>query len=137
MEKYSVILMDDDTDDLYLLSDAMQQSGKFFVVATGTAEADLIRVLESSLQLPDAIVCDLNITPVNAIKIHYGLRGANNYASIPFILLSGTEPSALTIKAAINEGLLSIFLKPNTINGYHALCENLFDLLATQRLKSI
>ena len=133
MKPCNVILVDDDADDMVFLKEAMEESGKFNIIASCNAEASLIDVLQHTEQVPDGIVCDLNMPVKNGIEVHNDLRDLDGYADIPFVLVSGLEPSpAFEVKAA-EEGLTTVMVKPTSMNGYRDFCVQLYSYLDEQR----
>ena len=133
MKQCEVILVDDDSDDIAFLKEAMEESGKFNIMAACDAEKKLIDVLEHADKLPDAIICDLNMPLRSGIEVHNDLRSLDHFANIPFILMSGMEPSP-TIKSKVaKEGLTIVMVKPASINGYQDFCRQLFSILAEKR----
>ncbi len=133
MKTCSVILVDDDSEDMAFLKDALEESGKFNIVAACNAEASLVDVLQHADKLPDAIICDLNMPARNGIEIHNDLRALDSFADIPFILLSGLGPSPSMSVKVKQEGLSIIMLKPTSVSGYQNLCIELYDILAEHR----
>jgi CheY-like chemotaxis protein len=134
MEQWSVVLVDDDTDDMTFLREAMEESGRFHVIASCEAESGLIDVLQHAGKLPDAIVCDLNLPIKNGIDVHKDLRSLQHLADIPFVLISGSEPSSSLGAKAAKEGLKAVMLKPSTIKGYRDFCLQLYKLLVEKRV---
>lgn len=133
MKLCNVILVDDDIDDMVFLKDAMEESGRFTVLASCDAESELINVLQHTGQLPDGIICDLNLPLKNAIDVHKGLRSLNNLSDIPFVLISGSKPLPSTETEAAEEGLSTIMVKPCSFQGYRDFCLQLYNMLAEKR----
>ena len=137
MKKCRVVLVDDDSDDIAFLKDAMEESGKFNIMAACNAEKDLIDVLQHADKLPDAIICDLNMPLRSGIEVHNDLRSLDHFANIPFILMSGMEPSpSMELKVA-GEGLATVMVKPTSITGYHDFCIRLFSILIGKRTRGM
>jgi len=133
MKQCSVVLVDDDSDDMALLKEAMEESGKFNIIAECDAEDELIDVLQHADNLPDAIICDLNMPAKTGIEVHNDLRSLDSFADIPFILMSGMGPSpSVEIKAA-EEGLTTVMIKPSSISGYYDFCVQLYSILVEKR----
>ncbi len=133
MNQCSVILVDDDSDDIALLKEAMEESGKFNIVASCDAEKELIDILQHADKLPDAIICDLNMPVKSGIEVHNDLRSLDSFSEIPFILMSGVEPSPTVELKAAKEGLATVLVKPYSVSGYHDFCIQLYSILVEKR----
>jgi two-component system chemotaxis response regulator CheY len=130
MKQCGVILVDDDTEDMDFLKEAMEESGMFNIIASCNAGSGLVYALQhSDKQLPDAIICDLNMPFRSGIEVHNGLRLLNNFADIPFILISGLAPSLSLELKAEQEGLATVMVKPSSLSGYRNFCIQLYSLL--------
>jgi len=129
MKQCSVILVDDDTEDMELLKEALEESGWFNIVAACDAESSLVDVLKTSGTLPDAIICDLNLPARTGIEVHNDLRALDSFAEIPFILVTGLEPSPTLDSKAKQEGLTTVMLKPSSLAGYNDFCIKLYNIL--------
>ena len=133
MKQCSVILVDDDTEDMDFLKEALEGSGWFNIVAACDAESSLVDVLQKASTLPDAIICDLNLPAMTGIEVHNDLRALDSFADIPFILISGLEPSPYLDIKAKQEGLTTVMLKPSTVAGYSDFCTQLYNILLEKR----
>lgn len=128
MQKCRVILVDDDEDDLGLLADAMAASNSFAIVAAVTSADQLLQVLQTVDDLPDAIICDFFVPPYNAHEIYEKLQQHKRLAGITFLLLTGDKQGINNLHQPGKD--MAIFAKPDTVSGYTTLCRQLHNKIA-------
>lgn len=128
MGKFSVVLLDDDGEDMSLLKDSLLENSGFVVLAVCTSYELLQLVLEDLEDTPDAIVCDIYMEKKDGLAVCRELHASGKYADTAFFLITGTLPASSIVSEAEDNAIQAVFLKPDTMAGY---------ALLTRRLKSI
>lgn len=127
MSKHSLIVVDDDKDDMQTLCDALQEAGVFEISYKCVSLPSLLRALK--LSVPDAIICNMDMRPDNGLNICRAIKAAE-YASIPIIFLSEGEPPGQIMKELTTFNITDILVKPDTLKGYRTLCLLINQLLS-------
>ena len=88
-----LLIIDDDKDDVEILSEAMHQSGFDSFYFVGSAEEAINFLSECSTEdaLPRLIVTDLYLPAMNGLQFIKTLQQSMRYNKIPVIILSSTK----------------------------------------------
>jgi CheY-like chemotaxis protein len=116
----SVLIVDDDPDDVFLLKHALRaasaSSGHVTRVGTagnGLEALDLLDKLDGQRQLPDVITVDLNMPVLDGLGFLRGLRNAPRLSGLKAIVVT-TSADRVIHDDAIRAGADEIFVKPHT-----------------------
>lgn len=118
MNYCSILIVDDDIDDVNFLSEALQKCGISEIISVHSAAAALQYLHNcQNEELPKLIVTDVYLPIVNGVAFINELKKTNNLFSIPVIILS--THSSQYIKD-VNENLpdADFIKKPDNFSGY-------------------
>ena len=117
---YSVLIVEDDQDDAFLLNRALNFASSSVnaavrVTHSRTGLDGLAAVARDDLlsELPDVIVVDLNMPVMNGEEFLRQLRGRLELVEIPAVVLT-TSPDQPLHDAARAAGTNAVFVKPNS-----------------------
>lgn len=127
MEKASILVVDDDNDDLDLIKDVVARLNfarpvRFFSNGNG-----LIDYLKSTPEPPFLIICDVNLPNETGfdIKKRISDNPELKYKSVPFIFWS-TDASEKQLQQAYDLPAQGFFFKPNE---FDELCDTFETIL--------
>ncbi len=117
-----VYLVDDDTDDLELLQEALVRNNYKGPVRTAINGLELMRELGASptTQPPDVIVLDLNMPLKNGFQVLEEIKGHPSLHSVPVIVLTASTNKKDEIKC-LELGCKYFFQKPHTMPDYNPI----------------
>ena len=129
MEDRSFILVvDDDLDDLLLLSQAFKDIGHgdpVLYVGGGQLMFDLLE--RTKINLYGLIILDLNMPGMDGMETLKRLKAHPDYKHIPVIIYS-TSRNEMEKELCIRSGATDYITKPNSYQGHMAVCTR-FQLL--------
>ncbi|MFH1161095.1 MAG: response regulator transcription factor [bacterium] len=105
--KKKILAIDDEKSIRFIIENTFN---KDFDVVTMTNGMDALFYLQSG-NLPDVIICDLEMPVLNGIEFVKRIRESGFFEEIPLIMLSGKEESADKIKC-FEMGADDYVLKP-------------------------
>lgn len=95
MERKSTILVIDDELPLQKMMENFLRE-EYRVITKGDGKAALDWIQEGNI--PDLIVCDVNMEPMNGEEFVRNIRSGELFKYIPLLMLSGDEESKTRIK---------------------------------------
>jgi CheY-like chemotaxis protein len=113
-----IILVDDDTDDLEIFTDALRRIGKNHEVIWFKSSRECLIYLETTTQSPFIIFCDINMPIQSGIEFkhlideHPKLREK----SIPFVFYSTSVDQELVTKAYTEMTVQGFFQKKSNFD---------------------
>jgi two-component system response regulator len=122
MEKYYLLLAEDNSDDVLLTVEALKESKLFYKIDCVVDGEQLFSFLCDTIRLPDCILSDLNMPKMDGFEALKKIRSHDRLMYIPFIVFS-TSKSETDIKRARELGANAFLTKPFGMGEY--------DLLAT------
>ena len=108
MQRFRVLVLDDDFEMRRLLRVVLEQSG--FVVDEAPNGLRLISQL--SVQRPDVIVLDVMMSWINGIDLCRSLKRNLHYSDIPVCLISGRRTSSADVAEGMRSGASAYYCKP-------------------------
>jgi CheY-like chemotaxis protein len=126
MAKCSILIIDDDEDDVEILSEALTKSGieSIHTVHTAMQAFMFLQTIECKEELPNLIVTDLYLPGIRGDQFLNDLKVMPKYSHIPVIVLS-TEKSEKEIERYRQMGALEYLVKPSTYVEYFAVAKNI------------
>ncbi|MEO6069084.1 MAG: response regulator [Chitinophagaceae bacterium] len=114
-----ILIIDDDTDDVEILSDAFKSSGVEYVHYVHTAMEAFMFLEEQKNKesLPKLIVTDMYLPGMTGAEFLKDLKEMDNYKHIPIVVLSSTK-STYEIEKYKNLGNIDYVEKPSTYEEY-------------------
>lgn len=127
MKKLTILLIEDDNDDIELLQDALdsqQVSYQMHVIKDGGRVA---AYLDSCDPVPDIIVMDFNLPKVHGREILKHVKQNNRFNHTPVLILT-TSSSQDDIDYSYKQGASRYLIKPTTTDGIRSVIEVIADL---------
>ena len=97
----SILVVDDHTDNLLLLSDILEDQGYDIRIAnSGSVALDSVNKI-----IPDLILLDINMPEMSGYEVCSALKGSPDTAEIPVIFISGLDQISDKVKAFEHGGV--------------------------------
>lgn len=114
MQRYSILLADDDIEDRFIITDAFKETGcenSVFFVENGEEVMSYLQQLHNPALLPGLIVLDLNMPKMNGTETLRLLKAHEVYANIKVIIFS-TSVNERERKECMELGAVAYITKP-------------------------
>ncbi|MBL0743163.1 response regulator [Chryseolinea lacunae] len=127
MESLSILLVEDDPDDVELMRDALLEKDIAFnldVVKQGDA---VIPFLKSCKKFPNVILLDLNLPKLHGREVLVKLKEDADLKHIPVVIL--TTSSAQSEKEyCLEAGATEFLTKPTTVEGFASCIASILEI---------
>ena len=121
----TVVLIDDDSDDLEIMKDALTQVDASLLCISFVYPDEAIRLLSRELiLLPDFIFIDINIPRISGPECLSRLREIHEFKEVPIIMYSTSMPDGVAQRLRKN-GANFTFQKPYEFNDYVRILERI------------
>ena len=90
-KKYTILHIDDDSDDLQMLQDAIQSIDSAFEILqayNGKEGLDLLKKMTEAAELPCLIVLDINMPKMNGKETFQVIKNDDALTTVPIVILS-------------------------------------------------
>jgi CheY-like chemotaxis protein len=84
----TILLIDDDPDDIEILQDAIASLGQKQIFQTAGSRAQVLELLQHIQTLPDLVFLDLNMPGVIGTELLQKLKSSEATSAIPIVLYS-------------------------------------------------
>ena len=118
-----VLIMDDDIDDLEMLSTALESSGikvKSFI--SGEKGLTYLGLMTGNTELPVFIILDFNMGRINGEQVLSFIKENKDTRHIPVVIYS-TGMSLILKRALLDLGAFDCFIKPSSYLEFTAQVE--------------
>jgi len=131
MTNCKILIVDDDLDDVEILSEAFSQTGVDCVHYVHTAmEAFMyLQTVEDKKDLPKLIVTDLYLPGLTGAELLKDLKGMDQYKHIHVIVLS-TIKTPTEIQRYKELGAIDYLQKPSSFDEYVAVAKSIAERLS-------
>ena len=121
-----LLFVEDDPDDIDLLTKSLQANriDDFLILDSGQRALAYLDALTEDA-LPHLVVVDLNMPGMSGYDVIRKLKSASRYQSIPVIILTTSQRSAL-IEEALKQGASGYYHKPVSLKDLHTLVQELY-----------
>lgn len=106
----SILLVDDDRDDIYFFSKALEAFETNIELATAGDGFEAFEKLQ--LAVPDVILLDLNMPRMNGMAFLKAIKKIKNLKSIPVIIYT-THVTVFDEAELLKLGAYAVFVKPD------------------------
>ena len=131
MNKITILLADDDQEDMELLEEAIldiRPDVQLLKVNNGKAALDFLDAVDED-ELPVLIVLDYNIPELNGAQVLKLIAEHDRLKNIPRVILS-TSNAGLYINESKANGATDYFVKPDTKPGLDELAKRMLAMVA-------
>jgi CheY-like chemotaxis protein len=131
----SILIVDDDKDDVEILAEAFTQTGVESVhyVHTATQAFMYLQSIEDKEQLPKLIVTDMYLPGITGMEFMANLKRMDKYKHIHVIVLSSVKSRDETEKYK-QLGALDYLVKPGSYKEYVRLAKEITERLSGKNL---
>jgi CheY-like chemotaxis protein len=136
MTKGPIVIVDDDSDDQEIYSEAIRALGILNEMRFFTGGEDALHYLLTTQEQPFIILSDINMPAMNGLQFKQRIQESDYLRSkgIPFVFIS-TNASAGAVRKAHELSVQGYFQKPSSMNeiksmmhllfGYWELCKHI------------
>ncbi|NCI50513.1 response regulator [Sediminibacterium roseum] len=117
MKELRILLIEDDTDDIELIQDALQDNDVHNTMQVLKDGGSVSSYLEKNSIVPDIIVMDFNLPKVHGRDILKNIKRTDQYKHVPVVILT-TSSSQTDIDYSYKEGASRYLIKPTTTEGF-------------------
>ena len=115
MRPGSVLLVEDNVDDVYLTRRILHKAGVEVITVAGDGQEALEMLLPDALPLPGMVIIDLRLPRVSGLKLLAELRRQERTMALPVLILtSSDDPNDR--EACLKLGALAFLSKPLEMN---------------------
>ena len=119
-----IYMADDDPDDYLLFYSILKEINDSVQLVWFTTGKELLKHLNSTDNLPDLILLDMNMPGHNGDECLQKIKENPQLSHIPVVILS-TASSPTALKKVYENGALKYFIKPHSIEGYTKVIEEI------------
>jgi CheY-like chemotaxis protein len=129
MKTYNIVIVENDEDERFFMSEEMRTSGKFEIIGQYSNGDTLLEWLEGHPQsLPDMILSDLNMPGKNGYDILRAVNSNAAFSNIPVIITS-TSPMNSIREKCLAMGATDYLVKPDIFIDYSGYVNDLYQRL--------
>ncbi|HXL57870.1 MAG TPA: response regulator [Chitinophagaceae bacterium] len=128
----TLLIVDDDPDDLWLFSEAVYEINKAYRCITASNGKEALQLLQNAIVKPHYIFMDLNLPVMNGKECLREIKKKPQFADIPVIIYS-TSKLKTDMEEVYKLGAAHFLTKPNT---FHDIVKIISDVL-TGKLEEI
>lgn len=110
--KLTVLVIDDDEDDMEMIIDALNENEDVEYVATASEAAKAIVALKEEAFTPDMIFLDINMPVINGFEFQEALKGHRGLDRIPIVFLT-TSARETDVSRALKSTAMRYIIKPD------------------------
>jgi CheY-like chemotaxis protein len=125
---FSILLIEDDHDDIYLLESALGDNSVPYKMDT-IREGDKVQsYLLTNTSVPDIIVLDFNLPKKHGREVLKDIKSHERYKDIPLIVLT-TSSAKEDMEYSYRMGARHFITKPTTLQGFNKTVEIICSLV--------
>jgi len=118
MNSLSLLLIEDDPDDIELMNEALKEASIIYSIQTISQGDKVIPYLELCKKFPDVIILDLNLPKLHGRDVLRLLKSSERFKEIPVAILT-TASSQSEREYCLKEGADKFLTKPSTVEGFN------------------
>ncbi len=112
----TLLIVDDDPDDLWLFSEAVYEINKGYRCITASNGKEALQLLQNAIVKPHYIFMDLNLPVMNGKECLREIKKKPRFADIPVIIYS-TSKLKTDMEEVYKLGATHFLTKPNSFHG--------------------
>ena len=117
MNQLSILLIEDDPDDVELLKEALKNAGIIYEIKILEEGNSVLPYLEMCKIFPDVIVLDLNIPKLHGREVLQLLKKSDRFRNIPVVVMT-TASSQREKETCLLAGADQFLTKPSIVAGF-------------------
>ncbi|MEO6488660.1 MAG: response regulator [Ferruginibacter sp.] len=114
-----ILLVEDDTDDIELLDEALRDNNIAFTMKVITHGDKVLPYLKEVNGSPDIIILDYNIPRLHGREILHLIKSSESFSNIPVIVMT-TSAAREDMDYALKMGAIHFITKPTSIEDFNA-----------------
>lgn len=118
MNALSILLVEDDPDDIELMQEALIDNNITYQLETISQGDRVISHLEVCKKFPDVIILDLNLPKLHGREVLSRIKTSDSFKNIPVVILT-TSSSPVERDFCLKAGASSFITKPSTVDGFN------------------
>jgi CheY-like chemotaxis protein len=134
MNTISILLVEDDQDDIDLMQDSLNDNQIKFSMEVIRQGDKVIPYLESCKNFPDVILLDLNLPKMHGKEILTHIKSSSAFQKIPVAILT-TSSARDDIQFCLKAGANSFLTKPSTVDGFNETIAAIVELAGRDAIK--
>jgi CheY-like chemotaxis protein len=131
MNQLSILLVEDDPDDVELMQEALKSAGVDYTLETISQGDKVIPHLELCKKFPNVIVLDLNIPRLHGREVLHLIRSSERFKGIPIAILT-TASSQKEKEYCMSAGADTFLTKPSTVGGFNETISTIVSIAKQQ-----
>ena len=124
---FSILLIEDDHDDIYLLESALADNSVSYRIDT-IREGDKVQPYLHEGEVPDIIVLDFNLPKKHGREVLKDIKSNERYKEVPLIVLT-TSSAKEDRDYSYQMGAKHFITKPSTLQGFNKTVEIICSLV--------
>ncbi|MBC7903079.1 MAG: response regulator [Gemmatimonadaceae bacterium] len=138
MSECLIWIVDDDADDLYMISQAFKECSFEIRTFTHQEAKDLIPALEKSYSrdFPQLVLLDINMPGISGKELLLTVRADNRFRHIPIVMFT-TSASRQDKVECMTYGANCFLTKPSSYNGMTKICSSLATVFCTPEFSQV
>jgi len=116
----SVMLVDDNIDDVFLTNRTLRKAGIDAVRVAGDGQEALDMLLAPDEPLPELLILDLRLPKIHGLKLFTEIRRNNRTMALPVLILSSSEDPK-DRETCLKLGAIAFLSKPLEISSFQQL----------------
>jgi len=118
MSSISILLVEDDPDDIELMQEALTDNEVDFSMETISQGDHVLPHLQLGKIFPEIIILDLNLPKLHGREVLNRLKESDEFRNIPVVILTTTS-SSKERENCLKAGAASFITKPSTVEGFN------------------
>jgi CheY-like chemotaxis protein len=114
-----MLLVEDDMDDVELLTEALKDNNVSFKMDTIKQGDEVLPHLEKCVQLPEVIILDLNLPKMHGREILPLIKSSSRFKDIPVVILT-TSSAQAELDFCLKAGAHTFLTKPYTVDSFRS-----------------
>lgn len=127
INKLTILLVEDDQDDVELMQDALRDNGIDFKMDVVKQGDKVIPYLRSCKTFPSVILLDLNLPKMHGREILSRIKLTDEFRHIPVAILT-TSSSVAEKEFCLSAGAAHFLTKPSTVEGFNKTIDTILTI---------
>jgi CheY-like chemotaxis protein len=128
MNSLSLLLVEDDPDDIELMNEALKDAQIVYSIQTISQGDKVLPYLELCKKFPDIIILDLNLPKLHGRDVLRLIKTSERFKIIPVAILT-TASSQNEKDYCLKEGANKFLTKPSTVEGFNQTINTILNII--------